>query len=214
MDVERGTRDGGLDPSEAAQGRDLPMSARTANSATRGAARRTQLPCRDAFQAYAWEANGSFEILPRDVGFLRASVAYGPGIRPSPNCGAVMCKAESPGRAARILMKHRGEVLLRLKACACRDIDQRETSFEKHHLRKSQPRGDQIKVWRKPRRILESMRKMRRAHVHKRSETLDRNVLRDVFVNEVFHDAQLQLGEPSTSLVRMGVAAVPAREVK
>jgi len=138
VDVERGTRDGGLDPSEAAQGRDLPMSARTANSATRGAARRTQLPCRDAFQAYAWEANGSFEILPRDVGFLRASVAYGPGIRPSPNCGAVMCKAESPGRAARILMKHRGEVLLRLKACACRDIDQRETSFEKHHLRKSQ----------------------------------------------------------------------------
>jgi hypothetical protein len=35
--------------------------------------------------------------------------------------------AESLARAARISMKYLGEMLLRLKARACRDIDQRET---------------------------------------------------------------------------------------
>lgn len=105
----------------------------------------------------------------------------------SPDRRADMSEAESPGRAACVLMKHRGEVLLRLEACACRDIDQRETSFEKHQLRKFQPLDSQVEVGRKPCRALESMRKMRRAHVHERGKALDRDVLRDVFVYEVIH---------------------------
>jgi hypothetical protein len=43
-----------------------------------------------------------------------------------------MRKAESAGRAARISMEHFGEMLLRLKAHACGDIDQREAPFRKH----------------------------------------------------------------------------------
>jgi hypothetical protein len=40
-----------------------------------------------------------------------------------------------------------------------------------------------------PRRVLESPREMRRAHVHERGEVLDPDVLRNVLVYEVIHDA-------------------------
>lgn len=43
---------------------------------------------------------------------------------------------------------------------------------------------------------------------------LDVDVLRDVLVYEVFHDAELWLGETRTRFARIGVVSVPAREMK
>jgi hypothetical protein len=49
-----------------------------------------------------------------------------------------MRKAESAGR---------GEMLLRLKAHACRDIDQREAPFRKHRLHIAQNIGGLCRQW-------------------------------------------------------------------
>lgn len=74
-------------------------------------------------------------------------------------------------------MEYFGEMLLRLKARARRDVNERKRSFAQHRLGELQPFSGQTEMRRLPGCVLERTREMRLAHVHECRQLLDLNAL-------------------------------------